>query len=1167
MEDNLDEMLPKSIVLDGLEAQPNAARYSSNLVHTHRYTLLNFLPLQVYEQLNPFSKFANFYFLCVGCMQAIPQISITGGVPVLFAPLLFVTGVDAITKLYEDYQRRRADALTNRQATHVLDAESRTFEPRRWDEVRVGDVVCVRNREIFPADLLLLGAMGPQGLMGHCWVSTKSLDGETDAKLREAPKPTSSRIAKRGSPEEALLAMRGKLRCEAPNNITSDFAGLLYLEPESEGSISNGLGSPPGSKGTSGLEESWSTVLSIASGVSEFFDSKPRAAHASSVQFDQAENEVNPINEDNMLLRGCQLRNTKEVYGLVVTAGVQTKIQFAQPAITSVTQKLQRGVLGRALSAIIACVQPVLRIFSGGAGAAGAAPKSQAVKTSAMTSRVNIDILGISMLLLALSVIGVTLHFRACEDEIRRGHWLWYLAVLDPTGDFSRDWPQPQNKTGLCEGGPQLFGTYFLLSYNLIPVSLYVSISMVYLTMSLLMASDLGMYDPSQDQPAVVRTMSLCDELGRISHVLSDKTGTLTANHMRLRRLTVGSDVYGSGSALPPQMSGANSAADVSKLSKISESTGHEEGHPYTTNKGGVLGLSALAHDFNLGQLLDFNRADAGNKKAHDETTASSSSITTTTTDLSPPHTSLVRRRTMSFATKHAARKSLPSHYGCKRETAGYVQYEEAPGATSMYAQLDDERSRNVTQRSELRLLLLHLASNHSVLHDAVGAGTELSASSPDELALVSAAEHFGYEFTARDLSAGTVLVRDKRLGEFSQPHAVELLAVFPYVSSRKRMSTVVRLPAALSPGGTSSVYCFTKGADSVILALLASSSQNSAASVANSVERVSALKKTLDEWANEALRTLVFACRRVPDDEYRTWFRKYTRALEDPRERAALKAGLDNAVDRLQAEIEKGLLLQGGSAVEDELQAGVPETLRDLSKAGVKVWMLTGDKVGTAKNIAAACSLLPNPKSGNVLKNEVAEVGENLFLKKGRVIEWTTETIFGLDDVPTNELMAAATARELIALEAKTRARRPLMNKARSFINFKKGKKEVAVTATEDDSKDESFKLGSIAGAVHALSAAQKVVNSLEQKFEPLAILTQLCLEAARDLNEQIIAKPRRRSSAGGKNEQNHNSNKNNKSNKNININMLNILQQIPPFCRRSSAGGQNKTVPQQKT
>ena len=51
---------------------------------------------------------------------------------------------------------------------------------------------------------------------------------------------------------------------------------------------------------------------------------------------------------------------------------------------------------------------------------------------------------------------------------------------------------------------------------------------------------------------------------------------------------------------------------------------------------------------------------------------------------------------------------------------------------------------------------------------------------------------------------------------------------------------------------------------------------------------------------------------------------------------------------------------LQGATAIEDKLQDGVPEVLADLRTAGIKVWMLTGDKVGTAKNIATACNILP---------------------------------------------------------------------------------------------------------------------------------------------------------------------------------------------------------------
>ena len=56
---------------------------------------------------------------------------------------------------------------------------------------------------------------------------------------------------------------------------------------------------------------------------------------------------------------------------------------------------------------------------------------------------------------------------------------------------------------------------------------------------------------------------------------------------------------------------------------------------------------------------------------------------------------------------------------------------------------------------------------------------------------------------------------------------------------------------------------------------------------------------------------------------------------------------------------LEKDLYLLGATAVEDKLQPEVPETIADLLKAGIKVWMLTGDKLETAENIARSCRLI----------------------------------------------------------------------------------------------------------------------------------------------------------------------------------------------------------------
>ena len=117
-------------------------------------------------------------------------------------------------------------------------------------------------------------------------------------------------------------------------------------------------------------------------------------------------------------------------------------------------------------------------------------------------------------------------------------------------------------------------------------------------------------------------------------------------------------------------------------------------------------------------------------------------------------------------------------------------------------------------------------------------------------------------------------------------------------------------------------------------------------------------LDALLGEWADVALRTLVFAERELP--EFAEWNAQYELAIADPDNVRRAKLGHDNPITTLQAQVESGLTLQGATAIEDKLQDGVPEVLADLREAGIKVWMLTGDKGGTAKNIATACNILP---------------------------------------------------------------------------------------------------------------------------------------------------------------------------------------------------------------
>lgn len=66
-----------------------------------------------------------------------------------------------------------------------------------------------------------------------------------------------------------------------------------------------------------------------------------------------------------------------------------------------------------------------------------------------------------------------------------------------------------------------------------------------------------------------------------------------------------------------------------------------------------------------------------------------------------------------------------------------------------------------------------------------------------------------------------------------------------------------------------------------------------------------------------------------------------------------------EKELQKIYSEFEKELVLVGATCVEDRLQDRVPETIYDLQSAGIKIWMLTGDKLETAENIGYSCRLL----------------------------------------------------------------------------------------------------------------------------------------------------------------------------------------------------------------
>ncbi|KHN98825.1 phospholipid-translocating P-type ATPase domain-containing protein [Metarhizium album ARSEF 1941] len=253
-------------------------------------------------------------------------------------------------------------------------------------------------------------------------------------------------------------------------------------------------------------------------------------------------------------------------------------------------------------------------------------------------------------------------------------------------------------------------------------------------------------------------------------------------------------------------------------------------------------------------------------------------------------------------------------------------------------------------QQSAIEEFMLALALCHTVIAEKTpGEPPKMTfkAQSPDEEALVATARDMG--FTVLGHSGDGI-----NLNVMGEERHYPILNTIEFNSSRKRMSSIVRMP-----DGRIVLIC--KGADSVIYARLKRGEQQQ-------LRRETA--EHLEMFAREGLRTLCIARKDLTEAEYRSWKKEHDEAasaLENREEK------LENVADM----IEQELYLLGGTAIEDRLQDGVPDTIALLAKAGIKLWVLTGDKVETAINIGFSCNLLSNDMELIHLRVEEDESGE----------------------------------------------------------------------------------------------------------------------------------------------------------------------------------------------
>ncbi|CAI5739582.1 unnamed protein product [Hyaloperonospora brassicae] len=551
-----------------------------------------------------------------------------------------------------------------------------------------------------------------------------------------------------------------------------------------------------------------------------------------------------PLTLKNMLLRGSKLRNTSYIYGLVVNTGVDTKIMMS----------------------------------SG---------DEFPVKISSIDEMTNKQVIVVVVILMLMSFIGAT------------GDRIWMNGLIIPAYLELDGWDDHFIVT---------FVYFFTTLASMVPITLYVSITLVKALQSYFMERDLDMYDEGSDTAVKVRNMQLNEQLGQISHIFSDKTGTLTCNRMEFRKCSIGGRSYGKGTT--------------------------------------AIGVAArMRSDYKGEQVVDDESADEKD-------------------------VALVDAR---------AGKPTPN-----------VKFHDK----TMWR---DMQAKNDPQSGKIEEFMTLLALCHGVLIERLEPSEEdtspsisYSASSPDELALVCGAKHFGYEFIDREPGSVSVQKSDGTVDQY------DVLEVFEFDSNRKRMSVIVQRRKRddelrlISECEEEDVLVLTKGADSMLFPRLDPTS-------ANNREICAATEKHLAAFAQDGLRTLVVCTKRLKPQVWEQFYAKYRQVSADLNEVQAKSLGEPNAIDKLQNQMESNLELLGATAIEDRLQDGVPATMESLAKAGICIWVLTGDMEETAINIGYACRLLNND-----MKRHVINAAK--FRTKGSILRKLDKIFHSIHDMNDDE-------------------------------------------------------------------------------------------------------------------------------------------------------------------
>ena len=389
------------------------------------------------------------------------------------------------------------------------------------------------------------------------------------------------------------------------------------------------------------------------------------------------------------------------------------------------------------------------------------------------------------------------------------------------------------------------FFKYIILFCAIIPISLRVNLDVSKTYFSIRINRNQEIKD------TIARNSTIPEELGRISYVFSDKTGTLTKNEMIFKIVAMETESF---------------AED--KFEDLKEIV-----------------------------LDECKQADAP------------------LFDLISKNTVIVSEPSSDISTS-----SLP-----KTETEGKKK-----------KRLHRHRSKLIRDTITAMCLCNNVTP---IVDDKDPSQTTYQASSPDEVALVKFAVTLNMRLVGRTDKEIKIKDANDNLEEF------DVLANFPFSSDTKRMGIILKNKKH------GHIIYYLKGAENVMMRFVKD-------------EYVNYIAENAENLATKGLRTLVLSQKLISQEEFDKWNVEYEDAkasMEDRKQKIAqVVSKLENNMDFLCV-----------TGVEDLLQNNVASTIDNLRNAGMKVWMLTGDKVETATCISISAGLKAKTHKIYTIKND----------------------------------------------------------------------------------------------------------------------------------------------------------------------------------------------------